>query len=249
MSAETWISLIVGGLGFVVGVYGLIIARNARQEAQLANDIASDSNFKAAEANTISRESNAIAEQALQVSKDHGGEQLALYRQELELTMERESRQLMADLAKEAERTKAEAERDRLRVLREEHNRDLNRARFDVTPDQRNSRGRLRIRIVNRGPSAARDIVATLAIGGRTLQLGSTSALVQNGQMPVFAELSAIAGTYDTGPDNTEVVHPAISGDFTLTYTDGNGPQTLYKLLNIGPGSRFDQRKFTIADA
>jgi hypothetical protein len=241
MSAEVWVALIVGGLGFVVGVCGLVVARSARDKAAEANRMADRSN-------TIARESNDIAKEALQVAKEHGDEQLALHRQELEVTLAGERRKHAAELAKEADRAKAEERREQARLAQEERQRDLNRARFDVTLGPRDSRGRLKIQIVNRGPSTAREVAATLTFGEQVIQLGSTSGLVENGQLPTRAELGAIAGTYDTGPDNNEVVRPAISGDLTLTYTDGNGPQTLHKRLNIGPGSRFDRRDITITD-
>lgn len=151
--------------------------------------------------------------------------------------------------AEEAERAKVEARREQVRLAQEDRQRDLNRARFTVEASKRTSGGQLRIQIINRGPHLAREVVAALVIGGRVFRLGSTSALVENGQMPVFAELGSIAGRYTTGPDNTEVVHPSVKGDLTISFVDGNGPQTLRKRLNIGSGSRFEQRQIAIADA
>jgi hypothetical protein len=48
------------------------------------------------------------------------------------------------------------------------------------------------------------------------------------------AELGKIAGVFKTGPDRMPVVHPALSGELTLSYGDANGPQTVRKRLNIG---------------
>jgi len=188
-------------------------------EARKARSEARTANEIAREANSISHDSNTIAERAIHIAE-----------RDLQL-VETQVSHLELD-----------------RREQEEARQNAAPAEISISVGQRDSNGRVKFKIINQGPHVSRDLAATLSMSGHLVDLGSASLIFPMQTYPTHVDLGHIAGTYDTGPDNTEVIHPAISGDLTLTDTDGNGPQTIRKQLHIGAGSRFDRRQFTLTD-
>lgn len=123
-----------------------------------------------------------------------------------------------------------------------------NRANIQVRPAMKTSSGIFNLKVENRGPHHADGVTVSLHRDGNSLNLGKITSLAPG----KATEVTGNRGSFLAGAIETEVDDLSRAGgeliELQVTFTDGNGPQILRKLLTITPGSRFVDRRWTIED-
>ncbi len=122
------------------------------------------------------------------------------------------------------------------------------RANIQVYPAMKTSHGVFKLRLENRGPHHADRVTVSLHRAGESLEIDQLKNLAPDRAV----EVTGNRGSFLAGAVASEVDDVTRAGAETIelqvTFTDGNGPQLLRKLLTIGPGSRFVDRQWTIED-
>ena len=86
----------------------------------------------------------------------------------------------------------------------------------------------------------------TLALAGEELIFGKARRLEPGGSYGFARDIGRIVGNLEQGPDSEYIRHPRMSGELVLTYSDGNGEQTLRWRLTLPKGIHLADRGVTV---
>lgn len=192
--------------------------------------VAIRANRRADAANRLSEESNEIAGAANRLSE--GANQIS---------------ERALELSERLSRDQIELQRQEVALAHQaEHSRRS--ANIHVIPTMKTSHGEFKLRVENRGPHHADRVAVSLHQNDQVLNVGQPTNLAPG----KFTEFSGHRGNFFAGALENEL-DDLLRGqaeivELRVTFTDGNGPQVRRKRLITGPGSRFDNRPWTIED-
>jgi hypothetical protein len=188
-----------------------------------ANRRADEANELAQGANNIATEANGLSRDANQIAERALKSSDQIGRDQIAL------HQRELEVIHQAERRKRSAD-------------------IQVTPTTITSAGKFNLRLENRGPHHADRVTVSLHDGGQSMTVGGARSIAPGTSTQIEGHRGTLlAGSIDTEVDDLSRPEGQIL-ELRVTFTDGNGPQSVHKRLTISPGSRFSSRDWSIDD-